>query len=130
MSVCTSDAKRGCVLFVCSSMLCPIGTELVGSRNDSHTSESEEEETEKGGGREGGRWEGESDRRREEGRDGGAGREGDIEEGAETMSEGRMEEGGKWREMGKAAYTCTCRKHRRGERCKLHMCRGWMDGEN
>ena len=29
-------------------MLCPIGTELVGSRNDSHTSESEEEETEKG----------------------------------------------------------------------------------
>ena len=39
-----------------------------------------------------------------------------------------MEEGGKWREMGKAAYTCTCRKHGRGERCKLHMYRGWMDG--
>ena len=53
--VCTSDARRGCVLFVCSSMLCPIGTELVGSRNDSHTSESEEEETEKGGRERGGK---------------------------------------------------------------------------
>ena len=62
------------------------------------------------------------------GRDGGAGREGDIEEGAETMIEGRMEQGGKWREMGKAVYTC--RKHGRGERCKLHIYRGWMDWEN
>ena len=64
----TSDARRGYVLFVCSSTPCPVGIVLGDSQNDSHTSESGE------GGREGddgrGRRREGRERKRGEGREG------------------------------------------------------------